>query len=194
MDHQIEPTPIKKDKKGKSLGIDITKETPAQKEVSRLLIDIARVGNTEHKPSNTGSTNYNMTIPTLNHFGYTAEEPIVLGRQSGDYEIINDEFISYHRPVLYYARTYYKGGYSGHIWIVDGIAQYWGWQYREFIDPEGSGKYGLDRRWVETKLIHCNWGWDGESNGWFYDFQPPHEGEFLNFFYDKIVFKGIKPL
>lgn len=41
--------------------------------------------------------------------------------------------------------------------------------------------------------MHCNWGWYGNSNGWYYNFTTPHNDKVLNFNRGKLLYTGIKP-
>ncbi|MCR5312239.1 MAG: C10 family peptidase [Bacteroidaceae bacterium] len=50
----------------------------------------------------------------------------------------------HYRHVCFFGKKYY----SGHAWVVDG-----------YIDQIKNG--------VNTKYIHCNWGWNGNLDGYF---------------------------
>ena len=67
--------------------------------------------------------------------------------------------VSYATSMLPAGKPIIMSGYSnalfanGHAWIVDGINQY-------FAHPADDE--------IRT-MLHCNWGWDGIGNGYFYD-------------------------
>lgn len=171
-------------------GIDMNKETTAQKEVSRLLTDIATAGETEYNTyQNLGSTFVRKFIPGLNKMGYSATDTY-LGEKGGSATLIKDEIKNYQRPVLYYAQS----DIGGHIWVVDAILTQERWEYTTFRRQEGlETKPGLERRRARGYLLHCNWGWGGNSDGWYYNFNPPHKDDFVKFYFGKHIYTGIKP-
>ena len=74
----------------------------------------------------------------------------------------------------------FKQGGCGHAWVIDGYATLYqtyrvrkaGWRPG---DGNGDGIMGWIRDvWEENEykdpvfLFHCNWGWGGDSNGYFY--------------------------
>lgn len=86
------------------------------------------------------------------------------------------------RMELYYKRAIYVGGYAtenwigyshGHDWVIDGykdVYRVWG-VYNNFYDEN----YNLirqepagERKEQETRWLHCNYGWGGTGNGYYY--------------------------
>jgi hypothetical protein len=183
----VAPTPYKK-----TGGIDPTKETAAQKEVSRLLYNIALAGDTKHNPeTNIGSTSASMTVTGLNRMGYAANE-IYLGKEGGSSLLIRNEIKNFARPVLYAGQSD-KGG---HIWVIDAILTQERWKYMSFwhYGKEDNDKEGLNRYRVQGNLMHCNWGWKGSGDGWFFNFSLPFNDDFVKFYYSKRLYTGIKPM
>lgn len=71
-----------------------------------------------------------------------------------------------HEPVLIYGRGTYNGNYTGHCWVIDGIAvmsQY------DLDTPVCSSvpPYPPYVKINSYKLVHCNWGWGGLDDGYF---------------------------
>ncbi len=60
------------------------------------------------------------------------------------------------------------GDLVGHAWVVDGECQYdvhiTEWK-RAWGDTEWT--FVRDGGWITTSYMHINWGWDGDSNGYF---------------------------
>lgn len=177
-------------------GIDESKETFAQKEVSRLLTDIAIAAETYYdtlpNTRNFGSTQVGKTLLGLYKMGYDAKE-VYFGGKGGSSALIKEEIQNYHRPVLYNGQTDKS---KGHIWVIDAVLTQERWSYISYYvhGGENNGKEGLERYRVQGNLLHCNWGWGGSSNGWYYNFTPPHKGEFIHFYKDKHLYTGIKPM
>lgn len=191
MSPMVAPTPYKR-RLGTYLGINLDKETAAQKEVSRLLYDIALAGETKHDPKrNAGSTYLAMVVTGLNRMGYSANE-IYMGAQGGSSLIIRDEIKNFRRPVLYAAQN----DSVGHIWVIDAVLtqERWGYISSWYFGGENDGKEGLDRYRVQGNLVHCNWGWHGSGDGWFYNFTPPYKDGFIKLYKSKYLYTGIKPM
>lgn len=187
MGSMIDPTPMQI-----GGGIDLNKETAIQKEVSRLLTDLATAGETEYDTApdkNSGSTYGSKAIPGLNRMGYVASR-IYLGQEGGSASIIKDEIKNYNRPVIYSAYS----DIEGHMWVIDAILTLERWEYCTFWSTDGvSTKEGLKRLRAQSNLMHCNWGWNGKSDGWYYNFNPPYKDGYIKFYRDKYIYTGIKP-
>lgn len=80
------------------------------------------------------------------------------------------------KPV--YVRGADKDGNSAHAWVVDGFKDqqsiwlelaYW-YRYEGGDSPHELFVVDTLRAYKDVKdYVHCNWGWDGRNNGWFYD-------------------------
>lgn len=66
--------------------------------------------------------------------------------------------------------VYMRGGISsneGHAWVIDGYRRITK-VIKEYIKPKGSPVWEeLSSTTTETYYNHINWGWDGDSNGYF---------------------------
>lgn len=183
---KIDPTPI-----SHSGDIIESEETASQKEVSQLLMDIATAGKTDFKTDrNSGSTPISMIIPGLNSMGYDVNETY-MDNKGGSSLLIKEEIQNYYRPVLYCAQS----DAGGHIWVIDAILTQERWKYQSawFFNDEYFGREGLQKCRVQGNLMHCNWGWYRNSNGWYYNFTTPHNDKVLNFNRGKLLYTGIKP-
>lgn len=81
-----------------------------------------------------------------------------------------------HRDLLYNSQPVYISGTSsagGHAWVIDGIklqsrtmreTTYWYKKGTSDLFSSTSRDYTEERHYV-----HCNWGWNGRNNGWFYE-------------------------
>ena len=80
------------------------------------------------------------------------------------------------RPVC--VRGADKNGKGGHAWVVDGFKDqyricmelaYW-YRYEGGDSPHELFVVDTLRTYKYINdYVHCNWGWDGRNNGWFYD-------------------------
>ena len=98
--------------------------------------------------------------------------------QGYDYHYIQDDSISFDsikvditngRPLYMRGTRYYiENGVqksSGHAWVVDGYAIKSLYYYDTIIG--WNGELIEIRRKLYQNLIHCNWGWNGNCNGYF---------------------------
>ena len=81
-----------------------------------------------------------------------------------------------HRDLTFHNLPVYTRGESsagGHAWVIDGIklqrrtmreTTYWYLKGTNVLDHTTSRDFIQERHYV-----HCNWGWSGENNGWFYE-------------------------
>lgn len=154
----------------------LTTSSPAttKDKVSTLLYDIARAGNTEFRPEkNVGSTLVAMATPAIQSLGYHVKEHYYGSKISSD--SIEIEMVA-QRPCLLAG----QGPSGGQIWVVDGLYRQYRWCYRTSLSydsslPMDQGGYTggtLYRERQRISMIHCNWGWGGTSNGWYFSFTP----------------------
>ena len=111
--------------------------------------------------NNDGNAFWNMNYESTGHYNY-------------NFDLVKSD-IDASRPV--YASGYRDSNWigfrwGGHAWVMDGYNV----QNREvttedyYMDPLTGGILRIDvidRYTEEQKLIHCNWGWRGKSDGWF---------------------------
>lgn len=135
--------------------------------VSSYLFDIAQkmqvnwytVNGTE-----VGSVSMNKTTNALQEFGYTYS--IKDFSNTTNYAIRYWDYIGETAsPMLMRAND--TDGY-GHIWVIDGVLQQERWYGDVLYDKNGN--YHLSIFPVYGYMTHCNWGWNGIDNGWYYDF------------------------
>lgn len=162
----------------------ISANTPAAKEVSRLLMDIALELGTKFKPvENQGSTPDNNILPGLRLSGFTKAERNSPRLPFQDL-IYND--VKDNHPVLVSGYGInVNGRKASHIWIADRMDINEKWIY--YIH-----KQKVYKRIYNAKHIHCNWGWGNRSDGWYYAFTPVFvDGEQLDFTSNIVVFTNL---
>lgn len=155
----------------------------ARSEVARLMKDAGTYLETSYGCISDGTTSsgthLSKIISGLNQFGYTANVAMYQSATiKGD--SIYQNLIK-NMPVLLAADKTYKNGVlleAGHIWVVDGIFKKWRDRYRYSSTSGGD----IQPYWTIYKYrercvhIHCNWGWGGSSDGWYYTMEPTNEG------------------
>ena len=94
----------------------------------------------------------------LQHFGYSC----------GNYQAYSSDVVS--NSLINRKLVYMRGGISaddGHAWVIDGYRLIHE-VHRECVKPMNALEWTELRRWTEIHYYHhINWGWDGESNGFF---------------------------
>ncbi len=113
------------------------------------------------------------TVPrAFRNFGYAA----------GGLETINVATLSHH--LEYIKKPVYTSGYttqgvsrrSGHAWVVDGLSRYVDYT-EQYYDAyyQGQRVGHIKVRTINFYLtntneqyFHCNWGWDGDADGWYW--------------------------
>lgn len=162
----------------------ISANTPAAKEVSRLLMDIALELNTDFKPGeNLGSTLDINILPGLRLFGFTKAK-----RNSSRLpfqDLIYDDVKDNHPVLVSGYGNYANGREAAHIWIADRMDINEKWIYHIY-------KQKVYKRIYNAKHIHCNWGWGNRSDGWYYAFSPVYvDGEQLYFTSNIVVYTNL---
>lgn len=130
--------------------------------VGQLFKDIGLKVGMQYFPSGSGA--YSSLVPNaFSQYGYSTSKLIDINIQN---------LISYlqdnKKPV--YTRGSHVGG--GHAWVVDGFAQVA--DYRELYrnayyrgEYVGYIKVRTVNFYLNDKYFHCNWGWGGQSDGWY---------------------------
>lgn len=97
----------------------------------------------------------------LRHFGFTAD-PVA----NYSYDAIRQSYDA--KGMVCMRGTAVDGMKTyDHVWVVDGIkhsivkTEIW------FIPDKGGPNRLLERNIKEEQFTHCNWGWDGNNNGYF---------------------------
>ena len=121
-------------------------------------------------------------LPTLLNFGYTNGRKI-----SFDTIYVTDELKNGY-PVLIYGLDGYG---NGHMWLGHGVME----ETRTHIVYNEFDEVILTSTVVD-KYILCNWGWDGEDNGYFlsgfFDVSEPAFPDYKNFKYNLNAFINIR--
>lgn len=106
-----------------------------------------------------GSDSETFAKSALQHFGYSC----------GSYQSYSSDVVSNSlaNGKLVYMRGGRIGTEDGHAWVVDGYR--WIHEvHRECVKPINAFEWTELKRWTEDLFYHhINWGWDGQSNGFF---------------------------
>lgn len=152
--------------------------------VSTLLYDIATAAGTNFS---TGSSRPESKLSALQVLGY-----------SGVYSDYGDKLnsnIPYWKIFSDYTAPILMGGQrdgGGHAWVVDGVLQQCRWycDVETVYNQDGTSVYYLRTFPVFGYLVHCNWGWSGVDDGWYYNF---HTDNLLrNYYYNKNMVSQIQ--
>lgn len=120
--------------------------------VAHLIHDIGLLVYMNYGPSSSGASFQDVPY-CFNAFGYNYN---VIN--SYDFATcIND--LAYNKPV--YIRGTGNNTGSGHAWVIDGAL------VRHDPDLYGYDSQG-NRIYVYQRFVHCNWGWNGNANGYFH--------------------------
>lgn len=105
-----------------------------------------------------GSDSETFAKSALQHFGYS----------SGSYQTYSSDVVT--NSLINRKLVYMRGGINadnGHAWVVDGYRLIHE-VHRECVKPINAFEWTELRRWTEDHYYHhINWGWNGESNGFF---------------------------
>ncbi len=177
--------------------------------VARLFVDLGLPHNLDVQYDPDGSGAQDAHVPrTFVHFGYTydySSSPIRFFEASVVKQSVNSN-----RPAFVSGNNNKSGDeFKGHTWVIDGHREdrTYSWSVREYYyQGEYVGKGLPVRSFVgDTFSMHCNWGWDGEANGFFAvnDFTPrivdpsyaPGTGHYINHDYrhNNKMITGIRP-
>lgn len=158
-------------------------------ETARLMSDIGTsdLGNSRtlvnYGPDFSYTEDVRETVPYvfLTHFGYSSCDALTPGNYS--WPRISMEIES-GRPVLlngynesksFFGFEWNKG--SAHLWIVEGVFNFsWYWPM--------VGTFSFTQ-------FYCNWGWSGDSNGWYSQYAPVDKNR--NYQYYKSILYNIQP-
>lgn len=174
----------------------IKNNTSAATEVAKLLRDISiEAGTVYDENKNLGSTNVDNVASTILHFGLNVRQKNLYSDSCIDSVSYN---LAYDHPVLIIGNNDIIGEkQEAHIWVIDAmITQRW-WNY--YVEEVHSNyppytRFAVSRDKYEGKLVHCNWGWGGSSNGWYCSFYPIYaNGHQLCLAYNKIIYTQIYP-
>lgn len=178
----------------------INNNTRAATEVAKLLFYMHEEGGLSCDPDkneSAGSTSGVRQI--LDHMGYNYATTRDWGVDT--YACLDSIYnnVKYNHPVLMIGNNAKSGkDHEAHIWVIDAmITQEW-WHYfavkvqSNFLPYEHHDVMRERCRW---QFCHCNWGWGGHSNGWYYMFTPQFtDGKKCDFKTQKDIITQIRPL
>lgn len=142
--------------------------------IARLMQQLGLPENLNMKYGEEGSGAYTYDIlRTLRNFGYSNEgtygeysQEKVMEELKAGYAVIaggystkiieKDKFLG----IVISTKTYYDGG---HAWVIDGLLESKR-SRTDYCDGQKVSSF-VERRY----LVHCNWGWRGRDNGYYYN-------------------------
>lgn len=142
-------------------NFDCNTFNPGQNEVARLIRDIGLSANSNYDYFGTCNT---LTWPWkigsgLNGSGVNGNNIIMVTHQPSNYQTLKNELIAGF-PVIFVGYDPYDWGVfqNWHIWVCDGYKEQ---VYSEFnCNTLSCDTFGY-------AYLHMNWGWSGNSNGYF---------------------------
>ena len=146
-------------------------ETYRSEAVSSFLYDVACALQIEWTVKNgveVGSTTIDNVKNGLTRMGYSFDSEYYAN--APNYSIKFWDMMGVNlSPILFSAKSN-KG--EGHIWVIDSVLRQ-SRLYGDVVcenDIDGNCRYFLRVFPVYGYLSHCNWGWNGVDDGWYYDF------------------------
>lgn len=157
--------------------------------VARLISDIGELVDMDYGVNNSSTNTYYLSN-CWDNMGYLYQNYATY-----DYESCTQEFRNF-RPVI--MRGSLEGVENGHCWVIDGFIVRSLWRVRT------NGEFKIETQ----KLVHCNWGWNGQQNGYFLynafntgnriltdSMIPSGTGNInYNFDHNYYVFSGLRPI
>ena len=140
--------------------------------VQNLMIDIGRSENLAMTYEYDGSHAPTVNISrTFQHFGYLHG-----GTETelhNNYDVLKDDLMN-NRPVMGYGCSYDETSFFGlihhysgsHEWVYDQCCTQSRERYTYNIYSDGSQML-VSTAYYNRKLVHCNWGWNGNHNGFY---------------------------
>lgn len=143
-------------------------------EINRIATLFKELGTLVNITYNCGGSNASFTDANAafntNTLGYNTDGIISYSRTETRKDLRNN------RPV--FVGGHKENDETGHVWVVDGYKDqqcvwtemaYW-YRYEGGDTPHELFLIDTLRAELSTRnYVHCNWGWDGDNNGWFYD-------------------------
>lgn len=130
--------------------------------IAQIIRQIGEDSRVSYSPQESGTTFFRAR-ETLYQYGYTSD-------YSEDYNFNSVKTsLSNGRPL--FMRGYLPNDEGGHTWVVDGCREV-RYTYYSYSKPHGSPNSAWILEGINTetsRLNHINWGWKGDSNGYFAD-------------------------
>lgn len=175
----------------------IANNTSAAREVARLLFDIHKKGDIEPKPDkNVSSGNMSSAESIFEMMGYD----YAYRRSYTTYACYDSIYnnVKFNHPVLMMGdNEQFNKDWEAHAWVIDAIIEQEWWVYSAAEVHSNYPPYthfDVTRQRYAGEFYHCNWGWGGHSNGWYYNFKPQFtDGKKKNFNVQKEIMTQIKP-
>ena len=130
-----------------------TTDSVACANVAMLVHDVGLLVNMNYGQNSSGAYFYNVA-DAWSDYDYHYQK-----KYSADFDSIMVD-ISNERPVFMVGERETSQGNKGHAWVVDGVA------IKSLYLERGHGG-GSTIIKLTQNLIHCNWGWYGDKNGYF---------------------------
>lgn len=172
----------------------IANNTSAAREVARLLIHMHQIGNlTPHPDTNQSSGGRRAPEYIFDDMGYdyAYQRNYTVYGASACYDSIYNN-VKFNHPVLMIGEVP-----DQHAWVVDAVINQEWWYYSAAKVHSNYPPYehfDVTRERYAGQFYHCNWGWGGHSNGWYYAFTPQFtDGKEVNFDVQKAIMTQIKP-
>lgn len=145
------------------------KETGDYDETARILYHVGVAVNMQYNQYFSGATATDIYNALHRNFRFDKKNLNLMSRDGVSDEVWLDlilKDLTLGRTVVYVGAAN-EAGEGGHCWNIDG------WKDK-------------------TKMVHCNWGWDGSGNGYFdiNDFHDDYQGIDLNYYHGAIFGVG----
>lgn len=151
------------------MGISIPKNSYDEQAIAALVKEIGSAVDMSYGCTGSSSTIKKADAAFRNRFNYLTD-----GIYSFNADRVSME--------LYYKRAVFVSGFAtdnwighsdGHAWVIDGrkdVYRVWG-VYNNFYDENWNlirQEPAGERKEQETRWLHCNYGWEGVGNGYYY--------------------------
>lgn len=172
----------------------IANNTSAATEVARLLYDLYKKGHIRPIPDKNQSSGDRHSVESILRdmeydFAYRRDYTLL-----GDNECFDSIYnnVKFNHPVVMIGEEP-----DQHAWVIDAVIDQKWWNYTaEEIHSNTLPyvRFEVRRQRYAGHFYHCNWGWGGHSNGWYFMFIPEFtDGKKVNFDVQKAVITQIKP-
>lgn len=172
----------------------IANNTSAAREVARLLFYMHQIGDLRSNPDRNASSGDKRSVQAIFEmmgYDYAYRRDYTVYGDAECYDSIYNN-VKFHHPVLMMGEVP-----DQHAWVIDAIIhqEWWVYTAEEVHSSTPPYVYGeVVRRRYAGRFYHCNWGWGGHSNGWYYSFTPQFtDGKKVNFEVQKAIITQIKP-
>lgn len=135
------------------------------KQISALLREIGYAANTNYTSPNSSSTSTNNVPGAFEHFGYTTSSPVLVN--SNSISTLTSCIKSF-GPVCMRGSRVQNDTLIGHAWVADGYKDFAYYHNGYSWATNGDEPFMFEHTLIrESHVLHINWGWDGDCNGFF---------------------------